>query len=190
MKNKESLPNKEEGVRLTREQKRNNPNGFWEGFLEQAVNRLVRDFEDAGDIYEARNIENNSDSEEELPLRSTIKADLKELVGKVPSGLKNFVSEEELLRLAIGAYKKIHNGFGGVSGLEAEYKKLWKAKIEKRTSEFLEKLGGEEEEYDFDNVPIEEEVAKLVEEEPDIDQFEVEAFRKDLWDGFTKMKMG
>lgn len=189
MKNNESLPKKEAGVRLTSEQKNNNPNGFWEGFLEQAVNRLVRDFEDIGDIYETRNTEKNSDSEEELPLRSTIRADLKELVGKVPAGLKNFISEEELLRLAIDRYKNIHSGFGNVSGLGAEYKKLWKTEREKRTSKFLEKLHGEEDEYDFDNVPIEEEVAKLVEEEPDIEQSEVEAFRQNLWDGFSKMKI-
>lgn len=191
MKNKESFsgtePQIEESVRLTSEQKSNNPNGFWESFLKQSTNRLLRDLESGG-IYDGRNTEKISPEQDESKIQKIIIDDIKELLSNVPKGLKNFTSEEDLLFLALLRYKDDH-GFVNGSDMETEYKKLRKAKMKKRTLEILEKLSGEEEEYDFDTVPIEEEVAKLVEEEPDIDQSEVEMFRQNLWDGFSKMKI-
>jgi hypothetical protein len=191
MKNKESFsgsePKREEGVRLTPEQKSNNPNGFWESFLKQATNRLLRDLESGG-IYDRRSTEKTSLKQDEPKIQKVIIDDIKEVLGDIPRGLKNFTSEEDLLLLALLRYRDDH-GFVNGSDMETEYKKLRKAKMEKRALQILEKLRGEEEEYDFDTVPIEEEVAKLVEEEPDINQSEVETFRQNLWGGFSNMKI-
>jgi hypothetical protein len=144
MKNQESSNlelKKEEGVRLTAEQKSNNPGengGFWSGFLKQSTNQLVEFLNKGGDIYERENMKKIREEEkEDLKLKKSVTDYIKKLLDDVPKGLKNFISEEEMLLRALSRYKEQY-GFADGSEMEIEYRKL-QEKAEKKESLILEK---------------------------------------------------
>lgn len=144
MKNQESPSlelKKEEGVRLTVEQKSNNPGengGFWPGFLKQSTNQLVEFLNKGGDIYERENTKKVREEEkDDLKLKKSVTDYIKKLLDDVPRGLKNFISEEEMLLRALSRYKEQY-GFADGSEMEIEYRKLRK-KVETEESSALEK---------------------------------------------------